>query len=188
VGEAVATAGIVLIIFWVGAALALGVAWRGVRRHNEVSARRPLRPPLRWLAAPGLCGRLHRRLRGAVAALRVAVPAPRRSRRAVEAPSSLVPIADEIEAHALALDRQLVVADCLRGPRAMVVRRALARQVDDVEQLAHRVAAAAMASSQPGGEPTPAALERIAEQLDALDAARAEIARLEADAGLGVRI
>ncbi len=188
VGEAFAVAGIVVLVLFALAAVAAASVWREVRRRNEVSIRRPVRPPLRWLASPRACGRMHRRLRAAVAALRIAVPAPRRAReRKAAAASVFGPLADEIEAHAVALDRQLLVADMLRGPTGVTVRVALTHQVGAVEQLAHRVAAAAMAGERtPGTPPAPEALARIAEHLDALDMARDEIARLEAAAGLGV--
>ena len=179
-------AGIVVLVLVALATVAAASVWHGVRRRNEVSVRRPVRPPLRWLASPRACGRMHRRLRAAVAALRIAVPAPRRARERKAADSVFAPLADEIEAHAVALDRQLLVADILRGPTGVTVRVALTRQVGEVEQLAHRVAAAAMAGARtPGATPTPEALARIAEHLDALDMARDEIARLEAAAGLG---
>jgi hypothetical protein len=189
VGEAFAVAGIVVLVLLAIGAVVAGSIWREVRRRNEVSIRRPVHPPLRWLASPRACGRMHRRLRAAVAALRLAVPAPRRTRgrRAVDG-SVFVPLADEIEAHAVALDRQLLLADMLRGPTGVSVRVALSRQVNEVEQVAHRVAAAAMASGRtPGAPPSPEALARITEHLDALDVARHEIAQLEAAAGLGLR-
>jgi hypothetical protein len=189
VGQAFAIAGIVVLVLLFATAAVAGAMWHRVRQRNEVSIRQPTRPPLRWLGSVGACGRMHRRLRAAVAAMRMAIPAPgraaRRRRRPAEPLSPLVPLADEIEAHAVALDRDLLLADRLRGPTAVSVRQALARQVAEVERLAHRVAAAGMAATgRPGAVPAPEALARIAEHLDALDAARDEIARLEERAGL----
>jgi hypothetical protein len=185
VGEAVAIVGIVMLVFVLGAAAVAGFGWHRFRQYNEVSVRHPVRPPLRWAASFGVCGRLHRRLRAAVAAVRVAVPAPPRRRRRGQAEPDSVweTFAGEIEMHAVALDRDLLFADRLRGPQALVARQAAGRQVRELERLAHRVAAGALASQQrPGVEPAAAMLARISEHLDALDAARAELARLEATA------
>jgi hypothetical protein len=184
VGEAAAIAGIVMLVFVLVAVAVAGFGWHRIRQYNEVSVRHPIRPPLRWAASFGVCGRLHRRLRAAVAAVRVAVPAPpRRRRRRAEPDSVWETFAGEIEMHAVALDRDLLFADRLRGPQALVARQAAGRQVRELERLAHRVAAAALASQQrPGVEPAAETLARISEHLDALDAARAELARLEATA------
>jgi hypothetical protein len=184
VGEAAAIAGIVMLVFVLVAATVAGFGWHRIRQYNEVSVRHPIRPPLRWAASFGVCGRLHRRLRAAVSAVRVAVPAPpRRRRRRAEPDSVWETFAGEIEMHAVALDRDLLFADRLRGPQALVARQAAGRQVRELERLAHRVAAAALTSQQrPGVEPAAETLARISEHLDALDAARAELARLEATA------
>ena len=183
-GEAVAIAGIVMLVFILIAAFAVGFGWHRIRQHNEVSVRHPLRPPLRWAASFGVCGRLHRRLRAAVAAVRVAVPPPsRRRRRGGEPESVWETLAGEIEMHAVSLDRDLLLADRLRGPDAFVARQAAGRQVRELERLAHRVAAAAVSAQQrPGVEPAAETLARISEHLDALEEARAELARLEATA------
>jgi hypothetical protein len=185
VGEAAAIAGIVMLGFILAAGAVAGFCWHRIRQYNEVSVRHPIRPPLRWAASFGACGRLHRRLRAAVAAVRLAVPAPprRRSRRPAEPDTVWETFAVEIEMHAVALDRDLLLADRLRGPQALVARQAAGRQVRELERLAHRVAAAALTSQQrPGIEPAAETLARISEHLDALDAARAELARLEATA------
>jgi hypothetical protein len=185
VGEAVAIAGVVVLLLFLAAGMVAGFGWHRIRQHNEVSARQPIRPPLHWAASLGCCGRLHRRLRAAVAAVRLAVPLParRRGRRHAAPTSVWETLATEIEAQAVALDRELLLADRLRGPTAVAARQAVGRQVRDVERLAHRVASAALAAQQrPGAEPAAETLARITEHLDALDAAREEIARLEAHA------
>jgi hypothetical protein len=57
----------------------------------------------------------------------------------------------------------------------------LAEQVRSLEALANRIVAAARTvTAAPGGEPTAEALRAITERLDALDAAHAELARIEA--------
>jgi len=184
VGEAIAVAGIVILVVLLAAAAGAGWAWHRLRQRNEVSTRHPIRPPLRWAASIGSCGRLHRRLRAAVAAVRLAVPPPRRrGRRPAEAQTVWETLAEEIELHAVSLDRDLLLADRLRGPTALAARQAAGRQVRELERLAHRVAAAAFAAQErPGAEPASETLARISEHLDALDAARLELARLEATA------
>jgi hypothetical protein len=164
------------------AATAMGALIHRVRVSNEVSRAYRNHPPARWLASPSVCGRLHRRLRGAVAALRLAVPTPprRRWRRTAE-PTTLEVLAQEVEVHAAALDRDLMVADRQRGPVAVPARRLLAEQVGSLEVLANRIVATARsATARSGGEPTAEALRGLTERLDALDAAHAELARIEA--------
>lgn len=173
------------------AAVAVGVAvgsWalHQLRRRNRVSRRYRTRAPLHWLVSPGTCARLHRRLRDAVAVLRTTVPTPSRRRLRPAEPAPLATAADELEAHAAALDGDLLLAARLRGAPGQELRRRLANQVGDVERLSARVAAAATAAAPPrsGAQPSPAALAELDEQLDALEAARDELARLEAGVGL----
>ncbi len=186
-GEVIAVLGISLVVVAAVALAGLAALIHRVRIGNEVSRLHRNHPPVRWLASPSLCGRLHRRLRAAVAALHLAIPPPppRRWRRRAE-PSTLEVLAREIEVHAASLDRDLMVADRQRGPVAVPARRLLGEQVESLERLASRVAAAArLSATLPGNEPTPEALRAMTERLDALDAAHAELARLEAQ-GLGL--
>jgi hypothetical protein len=180
-GEVIAVLGISMLAMAILAATAMGALIHRVRVSNEVSRAYRNHPPARWLASPSVCGRLHRRLRGAVAALRLAVPAPNRRRWRRAEPSTLEVLAREVEVHAAALDRDLMVADRQRGPVAVPARRLLAEQVRSLEVLANRIVAAARtATAAPGSEPTAEALRAITERLDALDAAHAELARIEA--------
>lgn len=157
-----------------------------LRRRNRVSTRDRTRPPLPWLVSPGQSARLHRRLRDAVAALRTALP---RTSRRHKPPAELLELAraaDELEAHAAALDRDLLLASRFRGTHGAVLRARLVGQVAGVERMAARIAASATAAD-PGraaARPTPEALAELDEQLDALEAARDELARLEARVGL----
>jgi len=81
-----------------------------------------------------------------------------------------------------------VVSARMHGPSGVALRRTIAGQVAEIERIAHRLAlAGATASNGSCPAPTPEAIDRITEHLDALDAARAELARLEADAGLDLR-
>jgi HAMP domain-containing protein len=178
---------VLTLVFVVVSASILLVTHRSARRHNLVSRRFPTKAPLRWLASPSSWAALHRRLRDAITVMRAAVPPVKSRRRQSELDlSPLNRLADEIEQHAAALDHDLIVAVHYRGPTRSALRRRLTGQVLELERLAHRVAAAATAASpaRPGAMPTPEAISRIGGELDALEAARDEIARLEADVGL----
>jgi hypothetical protein len=163
-----------------------GMVWavsRSLRRRNEVSVRHPTRPPLRWLASPEVCGRLHRRLRDAVVVLRVAIPEPRGRRRRDLSP--LAALASELEMHAVALDCDLRVVARLRGQTRSVERQAVVARIDAVERSAHRLAAEGRGRTREGVESTDEALRRISEYLDARDAAWDDLSRIERDVGLG---
>src|SRR3954454_15745123 len=203
-GEVVALVGIALLAMIMLGLAVMGATWRRIQLRNEVSPRQRLHPPTHWLASPSACGRLHRRLRASGAALHLVLPVPRRRRgrlpprlrasvaalplvllvprrrrRRRHEPSALEDLAREIEAQAVALDRDLIVVDHLRGPNAVLARRALAQQVVTIEVLAHRVTAAARAAERvPGSPPPPEALAAVATRLDLLEAARAELAQI----------
>jgi HAMP domain-containing protein len=186
VGDVLLALGITFVVLAAAAMAAGGWLYRRLRRHNLVSRTYRGRAPLTWLASPATCARLHRRLRGAVAALRMVVPAPRRRRPAPAELAQLVTAADEVELHAATLDRDLLVASRLRGSAGRELRVRLARQVTELERVAARVTAAASAATpnRPGTQPSAAALRDLNDQLDALEAARDEVARLEARVGL----
>ena len=147
--------------------LAVYVAVRRLKRRNRVSPAVPCDAPVRWLCTPSRAAMLHRRLRRSVYAV-----------RQVRGPAA--ELAADLEAHAVAVDRHLVLA--ARAPMAPRQRllREVAAQVDDIESLTERVLSAAAAPLQPG----PERLAVLAERLDTLEAAQAEIAALEEAAGL----
>ena len=147
--------------------LAVYVAVRRLKRRNRVSPAVPCDAPVRWLCAPSRAAMLHRRLRRSVYAA-----------RQVRGPAA--ELAADLEAHAVAVDRHLVLA--ARAPMAARQRllRQVAAQVDDIESLTERVLSAAAAPLQPG----PERLALLAERLETLEAAQAEIAELEEAAGL----
>jgi len=167
------TAGVVGLV-WMG--------WRRLRSHNEVSARHPTRPPLRWLASPEHCARLHRRLRDAVVVLRLAIPEPRGRRRKDASP--LVAIASEVEMHAIAIDCDLRILAARRGATRAAERQAIAARIEEVERSAHRLAADGRGHQWSGLESREEALRRISSYLDAREAAWADLSRIEQDAGL----
>ena len=170
------------------AAAAAMTAWglSRLRRRNLVSVRHRVKPPLPWLVSPQRCARLHRRLRDAVATMRMVVPRSTRRHKPPAELAELARAADELEAHAAALDGDLLIAARLRGTSGIAFRARLGGQVGDVERVAARITAAAGATSPQrlAAQPTPAALAELNEQLDALEAARDELARLEARVGL----
>ena len=155
------------LAFVLACVLAVALTVRHVKRRNRVSPAVPCDAPLRWLCTPSRPAMLHRRLRQSVYSV-----------RQVRGPAA--ELAHDLEAHAVAVDRQLIRV--ARSP--MPVRQRLLRevtgQVHDVEALTERVLAAAATPLQAG----PERLALLAERLDALEAAQAEIAALEEAAGL----
>lgn len=180
--EVLATAvGFMLVsLILVAALTALTV--RSVRRHNRVSPRVRSRAPSHWIVDPTASARLHRRLRAVVRGVHEVVPEVGRRRRQLHDASPLVRMAAEIEDHAVALDHEVVAVWRARGPVRRQRLGELDGQVRLLEQLATRVESAGVAARtrRSGLESTPEALTRLGEELDALEAAHAEIAALEA--------
>jgi hypothetical protein len=146
-------------------------------RLNRVSPSHRSPAPLIWLLGASTPARLHRRLRTLVAVARAAT---------LTSPA-VDKLAAAIEHQAIILDDHLLVTSRLRSGRNTALRR-LRRQVDELEGLAGRLAHAAIETKRrpalPGAHPNP--LHEIEEQLDALDEARADLARVERAAGLYV--
>jgi hypothetical protein len=184
-GEVVAVLGVLAGLLLVGSVALCWLVWRTLRRRNEVSVTHPTRPPLRWLVWPTACARLHRRLRSSVLVLRAAVPArpPRRFRRRHDDASTLDLLASELEAHAAVVDGELLLVARARGVEGVAGRHQVTCRVVELERSALRIAAEARGCSRAGSESVDAALRRISDDLDARDAAWAELSRLERDAG-----
>jgi len=170
-------------------ALAAGLTALGrARRSNRVCPDVDTGAPLHWLVWPTATARLHRRLRSAMVLAATARPTPPRSwwrrwrRPADEAPLST--LARQLEVHAVAVDRDLVLAARLRGPTRRAVLAPAARHVAAVERLATRLAAAARPDPRSpfAPAPLPAALDRFDDELRALEAARDEIVLIETNA------
>ena len=183
--DVLAVLGVSFLIMTLLVVAAAGWLLVRLRRRNTVSRRYRTRAPLHWLVSPGTCARLHRRLRGSVAVVRTTLPRPTRRSPRPEL-GSLHTVAEELEAHAAGLDRDVLLASHVRGSTGAQLRRRLTAQVGEVERLSVRVAATATAAGplRPGSDPSPEALAALAEQLDALEAARDERARLEDTVGL----
>ena len=176
VGTVLGAVGLVVVTF----ALVSAFFMHHLRVSNRVGVRGRGTAPLRWLFDPCWSARLHRRLRRVVASVRPWMP--RRSRRH-EDPSTVAVLAQDIEMHAVAIDRDVVAA--YRAPkthrRMLLVE--LTEQVMSLETLATRVVTLGSAQQQLA-EPTREAIARMNAQLDALEEAHQEIARLEAQLGL----
>jgi len=145
-----------------------------LRRSNSVNHRGGGRAPLSWLVSAGICAQLHRRLRRAVAAVRVVVPPPRR--RALR--GAFHDIADDLEREAVAIDAELVAVRRLPLVHRRAAQRLVAPRVMEIERLAARVV-----STNPSAVHT-VSLEGLRDRIDALHQAHDELDRLERSAGL----
>ena len=149
-----------------------GIFW--LRRRNRVCPGVATDAPLLWLISPRRAASGHRRLRRSVLAARAALGAYEGRGGAGTDIGSVV---TELGRHAARIDAELVVvARCPAGQRRRV-ERALLQEVRDVEQLAVRLVASLVETS-----PAPIADmgHRLSDRLDALEAAHAELAEIEA--------
>ena len=152
---------------------------RSLRHSNRVGVRGKSSAPLRWLFDPSGSARLHRRLRRVVASVRPWLP--RRTRRNEEQ-SPIALMASDIELHAVVLDRDVVTASRAPSSHRRMLLTELTEQIVGLESLAARVVTLGSAQHQLT-EPTREAIARMNMQLDALEEAHDEIARLEAALG-----
>jgi len=188
---------LVLLGFFLGSiAAVVGTLWWirwQLHRKNRVVPTQPSPAPVRWMAMPHQPARMHRRLQVAVRVVRVHAGMPDRPGRkaraltATPASGTVGDLVAQLEAEAHALDRDITIIS--RAPRQVrkVRLTELDRGVLHVEQLAGRVAQMAVdegLQALPPGDPGVAALDRLAEQLDNLEAARREVAEVERRAGL----
>ncbi len=127
--------------------------------------------PTAWLVSTSEPARLHRRLRRATGVARLA---------AARGDATIAGLASEIEDHAVALETHLVMLSRL-WKRERTARRQLVEQVGQLEKLAARLSVSAVDASRPRSltAGSPDALAELNERLDALDAARRELAALE---------
>jgi hypothetical protein len=160
-----------LAVVW-AASVAFGLVW--LRRRNRVSPKVRSRAPLAWMASPGRAAAAHRRLRRAVQGVHAAATLPN------VASGELSACIADVERQAAAIDDHLVLA----ARCSPVVRRSLVRglegQVREIERVSARITTLVLGGHHPSGEWGADALRRISERLDALDAANAELAALEA--------
>ena len=168
------------ILLWIAVVLIVGALVVGgaigalvvtLAHRNRVNPRVASRAPLRWLWSGSLAARLHRRLIAALTAARLAAGLRRRARRAPD-------LVEALAVEAVALDERVVAA--AYAPRR--VRRQLLSTLEShvvtLEGVAGRLAGTLAADGRPQAGPPPA-LEEVAERLDALDAAVAELEAVE---------
>jgi hypothetical protein len=180
----------VVALFWAGLAV---VGMYRLRRRNSVGRlhrfgtdsvpmrRQGHQAPLRWLASPTMAAHLHRRLRRAVTAMRIAVPAPRRR----SPRGTFHEVADDLEHQAVTTDVELVAAQRLPVAHRRAAQRLLATRVAEIERLAAQVVVTAGIGS--GGLDHGsglAGLDGLAVRVDALRQAHDELASIERVAGL----
>ncbi|MGI8793046.1 MAG: hypothetical protein ACR2H3_07710 [Acidimicrobiales bacterium] len=143
--------------------VALFIVVRTVRRSSRVVPEVRGPAPLSWQASVRRPARLHRRLQQSVSSVRLALDASTTS-------LDLQSLVAELESHACALDEQLVLA--ARAPSAQ--RGRLLNELDGesaaLSEAARRIIQ--LARQPDGGQ---RAIDRIADRLDALDAALHEL-------------
>lgn len=165
-----------LVVLTTGISLGL---W-ALTRHNRVSAEHPSAAPLSWVFSPRRVARLHRRLRGTVAWVQGDI-----------APNEFDHLRRQLVEQAVRLDLELTrAASAPKRKRRQEVRR-LTGGVTELERLAVRV----HAMTRPAGTPLSGMLpvdptveehlQDLRTHLDLLDAARAELADIERQVGLG---
>lgn len=167
-------AGVVALVWMV---LALATLHR-LRRRNAVGRRGGCRAPLWWLASPGTLARLHRRLRRAVAAVRLAVPPPRRR----DQRSAFHDVAGDLEREALTIDTELIALRRLPLVHRYDAQRDVHARVTEIERLAARVVTTM--SVRDGRDQPVVALDALGNRIDALQHALDELAQIERMAGL----
>ena len=168
----------ILTVFYLGfVALAAGsiaaLLW-SLRRRNRVSATAKTPAPVTWLVSPRAPARMHRRLRNALTSARVAyAPA------VGEAHPQLPDLALTLEREAVLTDELLVAASTTPRPHRRRSLQPLQAQVTEIERLAHQIAHTARRAG-PSAVPQAAdGLREVADQLEALRAAQAEVEAVE---------
>lgn len=162
--------------------MAAGVAVfaRHIERRNRVAPDVPSLAPMVWLVSPSRPAVMHRRLRDSVGRVQVATL----QRPPVGATEGLT---DELTVQAVELDRHVVHASQQRRPQRRAALRVIDQQVVQLDVLSRRLVAMTLADDPVRRltQPTPPeALADIAQRLDMIEEAHAEIAQLERASGL----
>jgi hypothetical protein len=146
-------------------------------RRNRISPGVRTAAPLSWLWALRSPALAHRRLRRAIQGARGALAQGAKAGLPVDGLAACV---DELARQAVVVDAHLVVASRFAPSIRRSMLRGLRPQVTEIELLAARLAATVVSRSTVSEDRIADALSRIRERLDALDAAHAELAGLEA--------
>jgi hypothetical protein len=160
------------------AVLVVVLAQRAIRKRNRVSPAVPSAAPTSWLGAPSAAARLHRRLKAAVAVAQAAAAAAPTSDHIVEA-------AVELERMAVDLDARLVTVARIAAPQRKPHLAPLVAEVVKVETMASTLSVQAVQAQAPmvaGGHSSP--MDDLYERIEAMEAARREVADIERDAGV----
>jgi two-component sensor histidine kinase len=136
------------------------------------------RAPLSWAIAPGRAAHAHRRLRRATASARALVVNAPRQTGGVEVPADVASCVSDLEKYAATVDDRLVLATRCSPIVRRNLLRALDGEVKEIEQLSARIGSLVLRTQQ--GVASIETVRRISDRLDALDAAHAELAALEA--------
>lgn len=165
---------LVYLGFVVVAAGSIAALLWSLRRRNRVSATTKTPAPVTWLVSPRSAARMHRRLRNALTSARVAyAPA------VGEAHPQLPDLALTLEREAVLTDELLVAASTSPRPHRRRSLQPLQAQVTEIERLAHQIAHTARRVG-PSALPQAAdGLRDVADQLEALRAAQAEVEAVE---------
>ena len=158
---------VVLFLAVVGAAIAtVALVLHALTVRNRVVPGQPSPAPLTWLVAPDWAPRLHRRLRAAIA-LAGAASAPAAS------DLGLSDVVDQLQARAVELDAQLVLANRSGRTTRRRMLRELQSEVGELERLAERTVR--MSRAWTGGAPSERGLGAVRERLELLEAALREL-------------
>jgi len=152
----------------VGASTAYVV--HAVRKRNRVVPGTRTPAPISWLWSWRMSARLHRHLARTIHAVHACIVDSREQ-------LGLATMVKELEAHACAIDRQLVAVDRSPNPTRYRLLRELYAEVRQVDAVAERVIR--MGRAWAGDEPSVRGLAGVSERLGALEAAMADLARLD---------
>lgn len=151
-----------------GAGVAYGL--HAVRKRNRVVPGTRTPAPISWLWSWRMAARLHRHLARTIHAVHACIVDSREQ-------LGLMTMLKELETHANAIDRQLVAVDRSPNPTRYRMLRELYAEVRQVDAVAERVIR--MGRAWAGDEPSVRGLAGVSERLDALEAAMADLARLD---------
>ncbi|MCB1015479.1 MAG: hypothetical protein KDB10_10240 [Acidimicrobiales bacterium] len=155
------------------AAFVAGVLY-SLRRRNRVAATTRTPAPVTWLVSPRAPARMHRRLRNACTSARLAY-----SPTVGEAHPQLPDLAHSLEREAVLTDELLVAASVSPRPHRRRSLQPLQAQVAEIERLAQQIAHTARRAG-PSALPQAAdGLRDVADQLEALRQAQAEVDAVE---------